>query len=103
MLRTKQTESYWTAPSKQSLFREAFGLPDEETPLAEVHAVLSLEDKPEAYVSLSLSLPGLRCTADSPPVTRSRGSSISRPASSPSAASTAAPAASLSLSQPSGE
>ncbi|KAL8283146.1 hypothetical protein RQP46_005924 [Phenoliferia psychrophenolica] len=49
MLRTKQTESYWTTPTRQSLFREAFGLPDDETPLAEVHAVLSLQGKPEAY------------------------------------------------------
>lgn len=51
MLRTKQTESYWTTPTKESLFREAFGLPNEETILAEVHAVLSLQGKPEAYVS----------------------------------------------------
>ncbi|KAM0755549.1 TBC-domain-containing protein [Meredithblackwellia eburnea MCA 4105] len=49
MLRTKQTESYWTTPTKQTLFREAFGLPDEETPLAEVHAVLSLQGKPDSY------------------------------------------------------
>lgn len=33
------------------MFREAFGLPEEEMPLGEVHAVLSLQGKTEAYVS----------------------------------------------------
>jgi hypothetical protein len=41
--------------SPQDLFREAFALPPDEQPLGEVHAVLSMHGKSEAYVRVDLS------------------------------------------------
>ncbi|GAA6051294.1 hypothetical protein JCM3770_006798 [Rhodotorula araucariae] len=48
-LRRHQAKSYWRDPTKEDLFREAFGLPDEEQPLGEVHAVLAMSGDEEAY------------------------------------------------------
>ncbi|BGP28952.1 hypothetical protein JCM10296v2_000688 [Rhodotorula toruloides] len=48
-LRTHQRKSYWRDPTKEDLFREAFGLPDEEQPLGEVHAVLAMAGHEDAY------------------------------------------------------
>ncbi|SCV68775.1 BQ2448_896 [Microbotryum intermedium] len=48
-LRVQQRKAYFTEPTKDALFREAFGLPEEEEPLGEVHAVLTMQGKQEAY------------------------------------------------------
>ncbi|SCZ90894.1 BZ3500_MvSof-1268-A1-R1_Chr1-3g02357 [Microbotryum saponariae] len=48
-LRVQQRRAYFTEPTKDALFREAFGLPEEEEPLGEVHAVLTMQGKEEAY------------------------------------------------------
>jgi len=46
----------------KDLFREAFGLPDDENPLGEVHAVLMLSGQDEAFVrSLLLPFPFPSC------------------------------------------
>jgi hypothetical protein len=52
-LRSQQSKSYFTEATPQSVFRKEFGLPDNEVPLAEVYAVLSLQGKDEAFVSRS--------------------------------------------------
>lgn len=73
MLRKQQTQALFKDPTQevcilsllaifmtadtelwQSLFRQSFGLPDEEVPLSEVNAVLSLQDKEDIYVRASL-------------------------------------------------
>lgn len=41
----------------QDQFREAFGLPDDENPLGEVHAVLILSGQEEAFVSCCCTSP----------------------------------------------
>ncbi|GAA6062763.1 hypothetical protein JCM10212_005559 [Sporobolomyces blumeae] len=48
-LRTQQRKAYFKDPTKEDLFREAFGLPDDENPLGEVHAVLFLAGQEEAF------------------------------------------------------
>ncbi|GAA6000472.1 uncharacterized protein JCM10292_001531 [Rhodotorula paludigena] len=48
-LRKHQTRAYWRDPTKEDLFREAFGLPDDEQPLGEVHAMLAMSGEDEAY------------------------------------------------------
>ncbi|GAA5950368.1 hypothetical protein JCM3765_004522 [Sporobolomyces pararoseus] len=48
-LRTQQRKAYFRDPSKEDQFREAFGLPDDENPLGEVHAVLILSGQEEAF------------------------------------------------------
>ncbi|BGP45006.1 hypothetical protein JCM10450v2_000821 [Rhodotorula kratochvilovae] len=48
-LRRQQAKAYWRDPTKEDLFREAFGLPDDEQPLGEVHAVLAMSGDEEAY------------------------------------------------------
>ncbi|GAA5922571.1 uncharacterized protein JCM15063_003347 [Sporobolomyces koalae] len=48
-LRTQQRKAYFRDPTKEDLFREAFGLPDDENPLGEVHAVLILSGQDEAF------------------------------------------------------
>ncbi|GAA6035200.1 hypothetical protein JCM8097_006416 [Rhodosporidiobolus ruineniae] len=48
-LRKQQSRAYWRDPTREDLFREAFGLPDEEQPLGEVHAMLMMSGREEAY------------------------------------------------------
>ncbi|GAA6001680.1 hypothetical protein JCM10207_002263 [Rhodosporidiobolus poonsookiae] len=48
-LRAKQSKALWKDSTKEDSFREAFGLPDEEQPLGEVHAVLAMSDRDEVY------------------------------------------------------
>ncbi|GAA5899938.1 hypothetical protein JCM6882_007007 [Rhodosporidiobolus microsporus] len=48
-LRSHQGRAMWKTPTKEDLFREAFGLPDEEQPLGEVHAMLMMSGREEAY------------------------------------------------------
>ncbi|KAI5481518.1 GTPase activating protein [Pseudohyphozyma bogoriensis] len=48
-LRRAQARSYWADSTPASRFRDQFALPESESPLADVHAVLSLKGKPEAY------------------------------------------------------
>ncbi|GAA5890230.1 hypothetical protein JCM8208_002744 [Rhodotorula glutinis] len=48
-LRRHQARAYWRDPTKEDLFREAFGLPDDEEPIGEVHAVLAMAGSEDAY------------------------------------------------------
>lgn len=48
-LRSQQSKVYFADPTKEATFRREFGLPDLESPLSEVHAVLSLQGKEEAF------------------------------------------------------
>ncbi|KAM0793168.1 hypothetical protein ACM66B_000642 [Microbotryomycetes sp. NB124-2] len=48
-LRRQQSKAYWTEPTKEDQFRYAFCLPDGEQALSEVHAVLTLSGKQEAF------------------------------------------------------
>ncbi|KAK4058097.1 hypothetical protein OIO90_000836 [Microbotryomycetes sp. JL221] len=48
-LRRQQSKAYWTEPTKEDQFRHAFCLPDGEQALNEVHAVLILAGKQEAF------------------------------------------------------
>ncbi|GAA5851479.1 hypothetical protein JCM3766R1_002241, partial [Sporobolomyces carnicolor] len=48
-LRTQQRKAYFRDPTKEDQFREAFGLPADENPLGEVHAVLILTGQDEAF------------------------------------------------------
>ncbi|GAA5899035.1 uncharacterized protein JCM6883_003516 [Sporobolomyces salmoneus] len=48
-LRTQQRKAYFRDPTKEDQFREAFGLPDDENPLGEVHTVLILTGQDEAF------------------------------------------------------
>ncbi|GAA5937064.1 hypothetical protein JCM1841_002790 [Sporobolomyces salmonicolor] len=48
-LRKQQSKTYFRDPTKEDLFREAFGLPDDENPLGEVHAVLTLAGQEDAF------------------------------------------------------
>ncbi|GAA5978525.1 hypothetical protein JCM11641_007973 [Rhodosporidiobolus odoratus] len=48
-LRKAQTLSYWRDPTREESFRLAFGLPDEEQPLGEVHAVLMMSGEEDTY------------------------------------------------------
>ncbi|TKA54628.1 hypothetical protein B0A53_03035 [Rhodotorula sp. CCFEE 5036] len=49
-LRKHQTKAYWRDATKEDLFRQAFGLPDEEEPLGEVHAMLLMSGQDEAHL-----------------------------------------------------
>ncbi|GAA5832894.1 hypothetical protein JCM11251_000520 [Rhodosporidiobolus azoricus] len=48
-LRKHQGRAMWKEPTKEDLFREAFGLPDDENPLGDVHAMLMMSGREEAY------------------------------------------------------
>ncbi|GAA5849918.1 hypothetical protein JCM8547_000954 [Rhodosporidiobolus lusitaniae] len=48
-LRKQQSKSYWREATREDAFREAFGLPEDEQPLGEVHAMLTLSGMEEAY------------------------------------------------------
>ncbi|ORY75652.1 rab-GTPase-TBC domain-domain-containing protein [Leucosporidium creatinivorum] len=48
-LRRQQNKSYYVEPTKEDLFRLAFALPEGEEALGEVHAVLTLQGKQEAF------------------------------------------------------
>ncbi|GAA5980178.1 hypothetical protein JCM10908_001563 [Rhodotorula pacifica] len=49
-LRKHQTKAYWRDATKEDLFRHAFGLPDDEEPLGEVHAMLLMAGQDEAHL-----------------------------------------------------
>ncbi|GAA6011687.1 hypothetical protein JCM8202_004117 [Rhodotorula sphaerocarpa] len=49
-LRKHQTNAYWREVTKEDLFRQAFGLPDDEEPLGEVHAMLFMAGNEEAHL-----------------------------------------------------
>ncbi|KAH8917680.1 TBC-domain-containing protein [Atractiella rhizophila] len=49
MLRKTQISSYFSEPTKESLFTTFFSLPPSEIPLQEIHAVLNLEGGVEIY------------------------------------------------------
>lgn len=81
--------------TRQDLFRQAFGLPEEEEPMGEVHAVLTMSgmEREEAYVrSFPHSLPRACFSSDAPLpavfLLRSLASSTSPLPSSPSLPST---------------
>ncbi|GAA5952670.1 hypothetical protein JCM10213_005221 [Rhodosporidiobolus nylandii] len=48
-LRKAQSLAYWRDATKEDLFRTAFGLPEEEKPLGEVHAILIVPGEEDAY------------------------------------------------------
>ena len=50
-LRQEQSKTYFKETTKESAWLEAFALPGEEHILSEVHAILSLENVEEAFVS----------------------------------------------------
>ncbi|KAH9812374.1 hypothetical protein DFH28DRAFT_1061793 [Melampsora americana] len=49
MLRNYQTKAMFSDPTADSIFRNVFGLPDDQHPLVEINAVFSLQSKPDVY------------------------------------------------------